>query len=59
MTACGLSYDGKDEKTGEHTFNRIRGIYTWQIITTNNMQTFARVWNHQTHEFLKQYVYLR
>jgi lysophospholipid acyltransferase len=58
LTASGLSYSGKNEE-GEHEWYTVKGIYTYEILFSTNMTEFARYWNHQTHDWLRYYVYTR
>jgi hypothetical protein len=58
LTASGLSFEGLAED-GSEKWNAVRGAYTWEVVTIKNMIEFGRLWNHQSYDWLKNYVYLR
>ena len=57
--SCGLGYNGKDEKTGKHKWDRIVGVNILEVelgLTPNEM---VKHWNHMVHLWLKNYVHTR
>ena len=59
MIACGLSYDGKDVKTGEQKFDKVISIRILEVELGNSPNTMIQHWNHMIHIWLKHYVYFR
>jgi len=58
FTACGFSYNGKDER-GRNKWDRVINILPLGVELPRNMRQITDSWNICTAQWLKQYVYLR
>ena len=59
IIGSGLGYNGINEKTGEHQWNKIIGVYIWELETSTSPIEMLRFWNHQVHLWLKFYIMAR
>lgn len=46
IVASGLGYNGKDEKTSSHKWDKIIGVYIWELETSLSPIEMLRFWNH-------------
>lgn len=56
---CGLSYNGKDPKTGQTKWNRLQNVNIWDVEFAQNTRQCLEGWNMNTNKWLKYYIYLR
>lgn len=56
IVASGLGYNGKDEATGADRWDKIIGVYIWDVETATNVNSLLKAWNHRVHIWLKYYV---
>lgn len=54
IIASGLGYNGMEK--GEHKWDKIIGVYIWEIETASSPIEMLRFWNHQVHLWLKFYI---
>jgi len=59
VIACGLSYNGKDKKSGADKWDKIVSLYIMGVEGANSCMEMLKAWNHQVHLWLKFYVQLR
>ena len=57
--ASGLSYNGRDEKTGEAKHDRVRSCVIWELETSYRVKDFLAAWNISAHMWLKHYIFIR
>lgn len=57
MIACGLGYNGQEN--GQDKWDKIIGVYVWELETSSSPIEMLRFWNHQVHLWLKFYVMAR
>lgn len=58
MLASGLAFNGRDEK-GNERHDRVKSVVINGLIFTHKVKNFLQCWNISTHEWLKNYVFLR
>jgi len=56
--ASGLAYSGKDDD-GKPLFEKARNVKIQGLIFTSQVKYFLACWNISTHEWLKNYVFMR
>ena len=61
MIACGISYNGSNYKDGKliHKWDKIVNVSIIALEYATSPVEMMRLWNHQTHLWLKNYVTLR
>jgi len=59
ITACGLSYEGEDEKGKSKGFDGIYTVGLFGVELGISPASMMISWNHMVHIWLKQYVYMR
>ena len=57
IIASGLGYNGM--VNGAHNWNKIVGVYIWELETSSSPIEMLRYWNHQIHLWLKFYIMAR
>ena len=66
IIASGLGYNGREVVKGEskdsfaiggdHKWDKIIGVYIYEVETASNCNSLLRAWNHRVHIWLKHYV---
>jgi len=61
LIACGISYNGFTKKDGAiiYKWDKLVNIYVWILETSSSPVEMMKLWNHQIHLWLKNYVTLR
>ena len=62
IIASGLGYNGIKEEKGDkgiHTWDKIVGVFEWEVETVYSPIEMFRYWNYQIHVWLKQYIAMR
>ena len=54
IVASGLGYNGVEK--GDHKWDKIIGVYIWEVETASSPIEMLRFWNHQVHLWLKFYI---
>lgn len=57
MIASGLGYNGMEK--GEHKWDKIVGVYIWEVESASSPMEMFKYWNHQVHLWLKFYIMAR
>ena len=55
IIASGLGYNGRN-KQGDDQWDKIVGVYIWEVETSSSAIEMLRYWNHQVHLWLKFYI---
>jgi len=66
IIASGLGYNGREEvegeskdsraKGGKEKWDKIIGVYLYDVETASNANSFLKAWNYRVHVWLKHYV---
>jgi len=59
IIASGLGYNGKAKEGGYDSWDKVIGVYIWELETALSPIDMLRYWNHQVHLWLKFYIMAR
>ena len=59
LTLTGITYSGYDHRSGQPRWDSLQNVEPIGIELAQNPRAYVGNWNIKTHEWLKQYVYIR